>query len=206
MNREENKKSCLILPFCSFLPKIIRIFAPYKSIVMKKILLICALVVSAVFAVQAESSRLRINSNSAFVRQQPEQFDAGDCATVKNPESPCNQGDESFSDFIAKFNKDKKFRQERLSIQGMHAAFEATDDNGKLAELKSNLKRFSGKVAPIQLRRTYNSVRWATYYAVAPNIVGFYSFEERGGEQVEYILGFERLNGLWHLTYARCTD
>lgn len=165
-----------------------------------------AMIIAGTAISLAESPRLRINSNSAFVRQQPEQFDAGDCAAVRNPESPCNQGDEPFSQFIAKFNKDKKFRQERLNPLGMHSAIPGDSEEAKLADLKANLKRFSGKVAPVQLRRTYNSVRWATYYAVAPNIVGFYSVEETSGERTEYILGFERINGLWYLTHAQCTD
>lgn len=114
----------------------------------------------------------------------PEKYLPRQCALVASPTSACNQGDEPFSTFIAKWNKSKKFREERIYAfddferESIGYQFPAINIYGLLP------------MAPKKGVRKYK-----TYFSVTANTVGFYSYSIDGAGWIQ----FQRIDGKWYV-------
>lgn len=134
------------------------------------------------------------NSDTEWYSNVPEGYLPGMTKEIISRESPCNQGEEAFMDFIPKFRKNATFRKSRIAIHAedeMGASVAQAYDSWGIVKAK---------------RGTENGVRFfGTWYNVRPDSVCFH-YEEWptdpdspwGGSAAFF--RFQRINGKWYLT------
>lgn len=112
---------------------------------------------------------------------------------IVNRESPCNQGEEAFMDFIPKFRTDKAFRNSR-------AKFAEDDEMGKMSlEMLGDWNNGNGYA----LLKAKNTKRmYCTWYNVSANEVCLkmeeFGYGEWGGSSM--FARFQRIDGKWYMT------
>ena len=104
--------------------------------------------------------------------------------------TPCNQGEEPFKDFIAKFRTDSQFRTSRISLAEISEGQQLSDITDW-----SVLKAYTGN--------TDGMAEYGVWYNISANEVcfenAFYDPEYGGGGEATYFR-FSRQDGIWRLT------
>lgn len=154
----------------------------------RKCLFVVALVLNAL-AVSAD--------DDSWMEMAPDHYIAKNTQIIISRESPCNQGEEAFMDFIPKFRADKAFRQSRLHFEGEDA------------ELMSNCFRMQGefesgyRILKAVNRNSRCDKSFGTWYNVSADEVCFRYDDvllcvDAGGGSVS--ARFQRINGKWYCT------
>ncbi len=126
------------------------------------------------------------------------------CAAVASPSSACNQGEESFTSFLEQWNSSANFRSERVNVTpNSPETFDGTPDE-KLEWMKQTVG-YAECMLPLRaqkLKRSHGCKDYATWYIAEADCVAFCSEQDcgdAGGGSL--ICGFERIKGIWYLTF-----
>lgn len=149
---------------------------------------------------------MSLSAGSLFTCTEVTSYQPQSCNLVLSQSAACNKGDEPFSSFIKKWETDESFRKSRLTCSGNTPEFLGDTDEerkenmlGQLAYVEDYIGGYP--VRPAKKHRAYGCTRFATYFAVTADTVGFH-YESECGEEggSTAILGFERINGKWYLS------
>jgi len=113
---------------------------------------------------------------------------------IVSRESPCNQGDEAFMDFIPKFRTDKSFRDSRTKF--------AEDDEIGPTSL-DGLAYWNNGNGYVLLKAKNAKNFYCTWFDVSENEVCFQMEEEGDGEYYGgcgMFARFQRIDGKWYIT------
>lgn len=136
----------------------------------------------------------------------PDTIQQRDCEMVNDPQAPCNQGDEPFSEFLARFCNDKDFRLSRLHSDMFKYAYSEMEEWEKEA---LGEKEFD--FTPVS-KMENDVVTIATWYRVGADRALYMENVYYDGEEVDdpendpsdvdgaEFLTFERREGKWYLT------
>lgn len=134
------------------------------------------------------------SNNMEWCSDVPEGYLPAMTKKIISRETPCNQGEEAFMDFIPKFRKDEVFRKSRIAIP-------KEDEIGS-----SSAEYFGGwEIIKAKKGKTTGVQFFGTWYDVKPDNVCFHYEEcptdpnaEWGGSSAFF--RFQRIDGKWYLT------
>jgi len=137
----------------------------------------------------------------------PSGYQTKSCALVASATSACNQGTEPFSVFIKKWNTSAQFRENRVKVTANTPEYIGDTPSERKQALINRLEFLESYIGgfplkPHKLRKSNGCRSYATYYTVTADRVAFRNSEECdefGGSAG--MVGFERIEGKWYLTY-----
>lgn len=158
---------------------------------MKQFLTTILVAFMTIFSAYAEDNNWMDNA--------PEKYLPNTTKTIVSRESPCNQGEEAFMDFIPKFRTDKTFRDSRLKFSGEMADIEAAMFQG-LADWNNG--NGYALLKAIQ-KNTRCDKSYGTWFNVSADEVCFryedvLPCSEWGGSSM--FARFQRIGGKWYCT------
>ncbi len=152
-------------------------------------------------------SSLTASAVDIFMDQRPDKYLAAQTSIVNNPDSPCNQGDEPFTEFMKQWNADASFRLSRLKVTWASPFADDWSDDEIYDLLKSNLGMLGDYGAlPMKPKRNTNRANastFNTFYIVGADRVGYYASFDNGDFGHSATVGFIRKDGLWYCVYIQ---
>lgn len=143
----------------------------------------------------------------------PESVQERDCKMVNDPKAPCNQGDEPFSEFLARFCTDRDFQRTRLVEEGFLENVDEDGDTEKpwIDPCLEYIWSFGPLEFPVGCKKETCTETFGTWYGVGADQALYMSSisydcdpdhpEEEawdGGGSDFWV--FERKGGKWYLT------
>ncbi|MDE6330360.1 MAG: hypothetical protein K2L83_06580 [Muribaculaceae bacterium] len=134
-----------------------------------------------------------------WIDNAPEGYLPNTTKIIVSRESPCNQGEEAFMDFIPKFRTDKEFRNSRLKFSG-----EMADVEANMFNLLADWNNGNGYALLKAIQKnTRCDKSYGTWFNVSADEVCFRYEEvlpcsEWGGSAM--YARFQRIDGKWYCT------
>ncbi len=128
----------------------------------------------------------------SWIENAPDRYIASNTKIIISRESPCNQGEEAFMDFIPKWRTNKAFRNSRVRFN---------DDMSKSSfEFLDNFNLF--KASP--MKRKGGWISYTTWFGISKDQVCV-KFSESCDDETcdggsDIMARFQRIGGKWYLT------
>lgn len=134
----------------------------------------------------------------------PNEYDPKATQIINDPNSPCNQGDESFLSFISKFRIDRSFRVARTAFETKDSWVMDPDFYKSQFDYYIQDNSFWKNFQPHKLKVKGTEESFNTWYAITADQVCFEIFEcdteDLGASLLRITTKFRRINGKWYIT------